>query len=174
MALDRLFPHQPDAVWRHLDIALSTAASLQASIRHADTKAATLLSIQGGVATIAVDQASPLFAGSGRPMVAAVIVVIILSGSLGVGAWHLAMAVIPRLTGPAGPNRFAFPVTRSGHRPTLNVQDQCDEAWDLVAVLGATAMAKHHRVRRSWPWLATATVSAGVLVVLKIFLGAVA
>jgi hypothetical protein len=162
---------------RDLRLALSTAKSLQASIRHADTKAAALLGIQGGMAAVAADHASSLLhAPSPAALVVGGLLTTTLLWGLGATTWHLALALAPRLAGPPGDNRFAFPnMARSKCRPTtLSVRQQRDEAWDLVSTLAGIAMAKHRRVRRSLSGLAVTTTSVTALLILTVLLGPMA
>ncbi len=177
MPLHHDAPHRPQFAWRDLDIALRTAASLQTSIRHADAKAATLLGVQGGASTLAVGQAPALFdtGNTAVLVIAAIIAMAFVSGLVGT-TWHLLCAMAPRLARPSGPNRFAFPAATQpvGPLDTGDVGQQCDEAWGLVSVLGATAVAKHLHVRRSLPWLALTTGCEGVLLAWPLLVGAVA
>lgn len=150
--------------YRDLRLALHTAASLQATIRHADAKAQILLALQGGMAAVVLQQA-PVLGGVRTPAllaVAAVAAVALLAG-LAVGGWQLLATIAPRLAGAHQVNRFAFPVARPA---TVDIVDQRDEAWDLVAGLADIALAKHARVRRALPAVVVASAAAGALVTL--------
>jgi hypothetical protein len=164
-------------LWRDVRLALSTAESLQTSIRHADTKVATLLAAQGGIAAVTADHASSLLhKHSPAALVVAGLLMSTLLWGLGMTAWHLTLALAPRLAGPTGQNRFAFPnIARSKRRPpTSSAQQQRDEAWELVSALARIAMAKHLRVRRSLPWLVVTAISAAALLILSALLAPVA
>jgi hypothetical protein len=154
--------------WRDLQVGLATASSLQASIRHADFKAATLLTIEGAVAPAVIDRAAWLV-GAQDPIVyfLAAVLLILLVTALVVATWQLVLAVRPQLTGVDGENRFAFPnIVRAGRRPrVVAVRQQRDEAWDLVSTLAHIAMAKHLRVRRSVPWFVMSIASAVCLMI---------
>lgn len=165
-------PRSRRAGWRDVQLGLATAASVQASIRHADSKVAALFAVQGGVAVTAAQHTSTLISTG---LIAAVpcwlmVLTVLLGVSLAIGlingTWQLVMALRPRLEGPRGANRFGFPnVARTRRRPTTTpIARQRDEAWDLVATLAAIALAKHAGVRRSLPWIVAAMVStAGLL-----------
>ncbi|MFR9777781.1 hypothetical protein ACL02O_17215 [Micromonospora sp. MS34] len=158
--------------WRDLQVGLVTAASLQASIRHADAKAVALLTIEGAVTTATVDRALPLMT-EGTPfvvMLAAVLGATFVLG-LAVAAWHLVLAFQPRLEGAGRDNRFGFPslVAGSGRPSMASARRQREEAWDFVVALARIAMAKHQRVRQSIPWLVMALTSAGCLMIVMTF-----
>ncbi|MEV0810026.1 Pycsar system effector family protein [Micromonospora sp. NPDC050200] len=158
--------------WRDLQVGLATAASLQTSIRHADTKAFALLAIEGGVATAVVDRVVPHLVG-GAPitvLLAALLVILFVIG-LTSAASLLVLALRPRLDGARGANRFAFPnlIRGEGSPSAASVRRHRDEVWDLVSVLAHIAMAKHLRVRRSMPWLMVAMASAGGLMLVSTF-----
>ncbi|MGV9806774.1 hypothetical protein [Micromonospora chersina] len=155
-------------LWRDLQVGLATADSLQASIRHADTKAVALLTIEGAVAMATVDRALPLMTES-TPfvvMLAALLGATFVLG-LSVAAWHLVLAFQPRFEGANRSNRFGFPsLVGSGGRPSMaSARRQREEAWDFVVALARIAMAKHQRVRQSMPWLVMALASAGCLMI---------
>jgi hypothetical protein len=155
--------------YRDLRLALHTAASLQATIRHADSKAKILLGVQGGMAVVVLQQTSA-FGGVETPALIAVagIVAIAWVTGLAIAGWHLLATIAPRLVWPHGANRFAFPATR----PTTDgIRDLRDEAWDLVSALADIALAKHSRVRRSLPALIVASASAGAFLALAITVG---
>ncbi|MCO1594873.1 hypothetical protein M8C17_06800 [Micromonospora sp. RHAY321] len=161
---------QPDLdPWRDLLVGLTTAASLQASIRHADTKAAALLTIEGAVTTAVVDRALPLAVGGGGVVTLSLATLLATSFVIGVASatWQLVLALRPRLEGASGANRFGFPnlVRGKGRPPVASTRRHRDEAWDFVAALARIAMAKHLRIRRSMPWLVVAMTSASGLVI---------
>lgn len=157
--------HHADAS-RDLRLALHAAASLQATIRHADTKAQILLGLHGGTAVAVLQQAPALVSLEPRALVvvAGVLAAAWLSG-VAISGWHLLATLTPRLTGAHGVNRFAFPSQRPA---TDDIGDQRDEAWDLVSALALIALAKHARVRRSLPALIVASSAAGALLVLTV------
>ncbi|MET8092396.1 Pycsar system effector family protein [Micromonospora sp. NPDC005220] len=156
--------------WRDLQVGLAVAASLQTSIRHADTKAFALLAIEGGVAAAVVDRMVPHVVG-GAPitvLLAALLVIPFVIG-LASAAWLLVLVLRPRLDGASSANRFAFPnlAGAAGSPSAASVRRHRDEVWDLVRVLAHIAMAKHLRVRRSMPWLMVAMASAGGLMLVS-------
>ena len=154
---------------RDLRLALHTAASLQATIHHADAKAKLLLGFQGGLAVVVPQQTSTLGGADNRALLTvAGIVAIAWLCSLAIGGWHLLAAIAPRLAGAHGANRFAFPATRP---MTEHIRDQRDEAWDTVSALAAIALAKHSRVRRSLPALIVGSMSASALLTLAMIVG---
>lgn len=164
-------------VWRDLDLALRTAASLQTSIRHADAKAAVVIGIQGGLATATAECAPSLLHTPGRvaPVIAGMLAVMVLVG-LAVTACYAGLALTPRLAGPPKANRFAFPTIAAANRP-LGLADARRlrrEAWDLVSTLAGIAMTKHQHVRRSFLGLAATTSTAGALQILAAFVTPVA
>ena len=161
-------PDQSDT-HRDLQLALHAAASLQSTIRHADTKAQLLLGFQGGLTTIVVEKGSAFGSAGHRPLLpVALLLMIAWLGGLAVGGRHLLAAIAPRLTGAHDTNRFAFPTTRP---MTESIRDQRNDAWDQVAALAAIAVAKHSHVRRSLPALTLASVSAGVMLALVMIVG---
>ena len=145
--------------WRDLQVGLATAASLQTSIRHADTKAFTLLTVEGAVATAAVDRALPLAVG-GTPITVSLATLLMTTFVVGLASatWQLVLALRPRLQGPRGTNRFSFlNLVQGEDRPsTASIHRHRAEAWDLATALAHIAMAKHLRVRQSMPWLVVA------------------
>ena len=166
MTVDRSDTH------RDLRLALHTAASLQATIRHADAKARLLLGAQGGLAAVVLQQMSTL-ADRDHPALLTAVGILATAWicGLSVSGWHLLAAMIPRLTGARGANRFAFPVARP---TTESLRDHRDEAWDLASVLAAIAVAKHSRVRRALPALVVASVAAGALLTVAMVVGVLA
>ncbi|MGN9811535.1 Pycsar system effector family protein [Micromonospora sp. BQ11] len=156
--------------WRDLQVGLATAASLQTSIRHADTKALALLAIEGGVATAVVDRALPHLIGRAPIAVlpAALLVILFVVG-LAPAAWLLVLALRPRIDGAGSANRFAFPdlVRAKGSPSVASIRRHRDDVWGLVTVLARIAMEKHLQVRRSLPWLMVATASAAGLMLLS-------
>ncbi|WP_328471187.1 hypothetical protein OHA21_06580 [Actinoplanes sp. NBC_00393] len=150
--------------YRDLRLALDAAASLQATIRHADMKAQILLGLHGGMA-VAVLQQAPMLGRLDNPALNALAVIgaIAWLAGVAVSGWHLLATLAPRLTGPPGTNRFAFPA-----RPpeTDDIAEQRDEAWSAVSTLADIALAKHGRVLRSLPGLCVASASAGLIVAL--------
>ncbi|WP_051065756.1 Pycsar system effector family protein [Micromonospora lupini] len=158
--------------WRDLQVGLATVASLQTSIRHADTKAFALLAIEGGVAAAVVDKVVPHVVG-GAPVTVLLAVLLVILFVIGIAsaAWLLVLALRPRLDGARTANRFAFPnlVRGRGSPSAAPIRRHRDEVWDLVTVLARIAMAKHLRVRRSMPWLMVAMASAAGLMLLSTF-----
>ncbi|QLQ36241.1 Pycsar system effector family protein [Micromonospora robiginosa] len=160
--------------WRDLQVGLATAASFQSAIRYADTKALALLAIEGGVATAVVDRVVPQTVG-GTPSAALLVasLALLFVAGLAIAAWQLTLALRPRLDSARSTNRFAFPnlARRQDNSPPAPVRQHRDEVWDLVTELAHIAMAKHHRVRRSMPWMMLAMASAGGLMLLSILRG---
>ena len=156
-------------VRRDLRLALRTGASMQASIRHADTKTFAIFCAQGGVATAAGQAVPTLLHTPGRvvPGVAILLAAATLC-ALTTTTWHLGLALVPRLTGPAGRNRFAFPnIAAASRRPGRgDTRRQRDEAWDLVSTLAWIVLTKHRHVRRSLPWFGGAVAAAAGLHIL--------
>lgn len=150
---------------RDLQVALSTAASHQESIRHADTKVATIVGLQGGLLAFAVDRVDVLFASREHrwTIILGAGFVIAMVATVIVGGWYLAGALRPHVAGPGGGNRFAFPCRVRSPQAGVNrdPRRQNDEAWDLVAVLAGIARAKHARIRRGLPWMVASMISAG-------------
>ncbi|MDW5330738.1 hypothetical protein [Plantactinospora sp. KLBMP9567] len=151
---------------------LATATSLQTSIRHADTKAATLLATEGAVATAVTEPAASLLSAGTTVSVAGTVLLVGLLTGLSVASWHLIRAMRPQLDGVAGDNRFGFPnLARAGRRPTAaNVRQQRNEAWEFVSTLALIAMGKHTRVRKSLPWLVMSLTAAGLVIVMRLAL----
>jgi hypothetical protein len=143
-----------------LDVVLRTAESFQSSIRHADAKVAALCSVEGGLAAAVVSRAPRTMPGPAGWWTAALVTagVLYLIGTL-VAAWHLASAARPRLTAPAGTNRFSFPAVAAGCVRWDRV-DGMAEASALVTTLARIALTKHRQVARAVPWLATAATGA--------------
>ena len=159
----------PDSELRYdTGLALAAAASLQTSIRHADTKAATLMGGLGGLTAFVAERiASSVGAGRGPAVSVTAPPAVVLICASAVAAWLLLQALSPRLDGPPVPNRFAFPSgARSVCRPVAgDAHRRREEAWALVSVLAATAKAKHRCVRRSVPWMVLAAAAGLALVV---------
>ncbi|MFY1597088.1 hypothetical protein [Micromonospora sp. WMMD737] len=120
--------------WRDLHVGLATAASLQASIRHADAKALALLTAEGSVAATAVDQALPATL-DGNPTVAALTVLLtaVMAIAMTATTCQLALSLWPRLAGAGGANRFGFPdLVALGSRPSIAPASRHrNEAWGL-------------------------------------------
>lgn len=145
---------------------LCTIDSFQASIRHADAKAAALLSALAALVAVAAGHLAGLRhccqAGS-APLGGCVVVgTAFVAGSV-LTSIRLLGAVRPRLPElPAG-NRFAFPsVARSGYPAAGAVSAQLAEAAMLARLLADIATAKHRAVARSLPWLMMVCVAAMV------------
>jgi hypothetical protein len=153
---------------RQLALALRTIDSIQASIRHADTKVGVLLGAQGGMAAAVWDRAPSLIGAADPVRVAAVMLGLTFLVGLALSSWHLAMAMLPRVAGPRRFSRFAFPSLAETRRPPApsNAGRLCDEAWSHASVLARIAMAKHRRVRRGLAGLAVAAVTGSALLIL--------
>jgi hypothetical protein len=151
-----------------LQIGLATAASLQESIRHADTKITMLFSIEGAVAMVTINRIPSLISTPDRAalLLGTALLLALLTG-LATTTCHLILAFRPRLSEPMGNNRFGFPhIARvSGRLPMASARQQRDDAWELVSALARIAMAKHLRVRRSLPWLTVSLASAAGLLI---------
>src|SRR5581483_2493536 len=92
---------EPVPVVDDLHLALTTCASFQSSIQHADAKAAVLLTLAAGVA--ALPASDPLATRSAVPPVVGLVAVgAVLSFGLVGTLWHLGRCIRPRLSGPAG------------------------------------------------------------------------
>jgi hypothetical protein len=122
---------------------LATAEDLQAAIRHADTKASTLL----GVAGVLVTTVSQAAVSSGpHPALAALMFVVTGLASAKAG-WHLLLAIRPRI---------GLWSERVG---------SCDEELSQLRLI---AVAKHSEVLRSIPWLLVSGATTGVALGLAI------
>ncbi|WP_250008171.1 hypothetical protein [Actinoplanes sp. M2I2] len=126
-----------------LRVARATAESLQAIIRLADAKAATLLGVAGGMVTMSADMA---LATQPCPVPAALVFALTALTSAKAG-WHLLAVVRPRIDGwPA----------RAG-------------AWDQeLAALRRIAVAKNREALRSIPWLVLSGGATGAEIALAI------
>ncbi|MEU4565495.1 hypothetical protein [Micromonospora sp. NPDC023956] len=154
---------------------LATATSLQTSIRHADTKAATLLATEGAVATAVTEPAASLLSAGTTGSVAGTVLLVGLVTGLSIASWHLIRAMRPQVGGVAGDNRFGFPnLARAGRRPAaVSARQQRNEAWEFVSTLARIAMGKHTRVRRSLPWLVLSLTTAGLVILMRLVLSVV-
>lgn len=151
-------------VYLDLRSALYTITSLQATIRHADSKARIMLGLLGSTVVVVLQEAPTLRRCDTVPLLAgAAVVAVIWLAALVVGGWHLLAAMSPRLSSAGRANRFAFPATRPA---TTGVREQRDEAWDLVSALAGIAVDKHSRVRRARRAVACAMFAAGILAAL--------
>jgi hypothetical protein len=149
---------------RDLQLALDTAESLQATIRHADAKAQILLAAQGGTAALVAQQVST-FGDLDNAAVLALggIMMVTWLAGLTVGGCHLLMAIIPRLSRPGGTGNALL-----DRRPdTDDHGDPRASAWDLVSILTAIASAKHTHVRKAVPAIILASASAGSLLAMS-------
>jgi hypothetical protein len=154
-------------------LALQTATSVQESIRHADAKAQILLSLDCGIAVVAVDHAATLLRAS-TPLVAVMAALLgIVLAALALAAGRLLAVIAPRLAGPRGGNRFAFPSLAAPGRVNeiADVKRYRDDAWQLVATLSTIATAKYTGVRRAIPSLGVALVAIGALFTLALASG---
>ncbi|MEO3748411.1 hypothetical protein [Plantactinospora sp. B5E13] len=156
--------------WRDLQVGLATAASMQASIRHADAKALALLTAEGGVAATAGNQVLPTMLDSN--LVVATLTVLLATTmviAMTASTWQLALALQPRLAGAGRVNRFGFPnLVAAARRPSIVAARRYrDEAWDFVVALASIAMAKHLRIRQCMPWFLMSLGSAVGLVILR-------
>ncbi|BAL87636.1 hypothetical protein AMIS_24160 [Actinoplanes missouriensis 431] len=148
---------------RHdLLLALRTAESMQATIRHADAKAQVLLGFQGGMAVVVLQQ-MPALARTTHPALLATAGVAASAWliALAVGAWYLMTAMTPRLAGPHPTGEFGLPSDRLSKSVDPVPRDA---AWNLARTLAGIALAKHSRVRRSMVPLIMASVSASALI----------
>lgn len=129
-----------------LNIALHMISSFQGTIQHADAKAGMLFAGQavltGTTATTTLEI---------RPQWVAwlftTVFLLALTGSL----WHLAIAVLPRLSGPTGVNRFSLPQLAGASGQDSTVSRQREDAWRLAAALATIAIEKHQRIQRAIP-----------------------
>ncbi|MFV2020903.1 hypothetical protein [Micromonospora sp. LOL_023] len=159
----------PDT-WRDLQVGLTTAASLQTSIRHADAKALALLAAEGAVAATVADQVLPRML-DGAPAVVAISVFLAvgMAAAVVVTTCRLAMSLRPRLAGAGGTNRFGFPdLVAAGGRPSAaSIQRNRDEAWDFVIALARIALVKYLLIRNCMPWFLVTLILAGGLLVVR-------
>lgn len=147
-----------------LRIRLHTVDSFQASIRHADAKAATLLTTHAALATLLTADVGGIRAigrAGAAPTLALAAVGVMFLLSTVMAAIRLLGAVRPRLGTPTRPNRFAFPgVARDGYAVDAAATIQLDEAADLAQLLARVATVKYQHVARSLPWLAATAIGA--------------
>ncbi|MFY1703053.1 hypothetical protein ACN28G_15120 [Micromonospora sp. WMMA1923] len=121
----------------------------------------------GTVGTVAMDRVLPALPTTTIALTVTAGLLIAAVGSLAVAAWHLLLAVLPRLDTPAGTNRFAFPSLVAAGSPAHATLDlQRDEAWDYAVTIARIAAEKHQRVRRSMSWLVVTALSTAGLVAL--------
>ena len=88
---------------------------MQATIHHADTKAATLLSITGGT-TLAILDRAVVWVTFDEYVWRMVPAALLLAG-LGKATWHLLSAIRPRAAGLHHGNRFAMNGEVTNRRP---------------------------------------------------------
>jgi hypothetical protein len=159
---------EPLPVLDDLHLALATGTASQTSIQHADAKAAILLTVPMGAVVMAANDLLTSRLAAHTPAAVASIVVLgtlLLTGLAG-ALWQLGQCLRPRLTGPAGDNRFALPhlAVRTAPPPRTTALEQRDEAWRLATVLAGIAMSKHRAVRASIAWLTLTVVSLSGLI----------
>lgn len=165
---DRRLSYRSDE-WHEVRIAQAAAESMQMTIRHADTKAATLLSIAGGTALAILDRAV-VWAPPDESVWWVAPVALLLAG-LGKAAWHFFSVFRPRRAGLHDGNRFAMNGAVTNHRSAPSARQQRDDAWELAAALARIATAKHAEVGHGLPWLLTPVAVAGIMSVLAIVSG---
>lgn len=125
-----------------------SVAAWQATIRQADAKAATLLSVVGGMVTAVTDIAvTPQ-----RHAALAVAVSLLTMLASAKAAWHLLAAIRPRLR-----------CRPSGTDAVTSGRSRDSEARDLVETLQTIAVEKHDDVARSMPWLICAGATTGLV-----------
>ncbi|MEU8039358.1 hypothetical protein [Streptosporangium sp. NPDC049078] len=139
-----------------LNIALQTLTIFHGYVQQADAKLATMATVHLGFTAVAATQAGDLGGAwkSGPPLaVATAILTVLFAVGCFVSGHHLVAALRPRLTGPAGPNRFGL--IRPTEVPSpAGAAEQQREVWSLISTLADIALRKHERIRRSLPWLA--------------------
>lgn len=122
---------------------LATAEALQATIRHADTKASILLGVAGGMMTT-VSQAA--VSSESHPALTGLVFAVTALG-LAKAGWHLLVAIRPRVA--------RWP-------------KQAGSFDEELVELRLIALAKHSEVLRSIPWLVLTGVTTGVALCLAI------
>lgn len=162
-------PYYRSDEWHEARIAQAASESMQVTIRHADRKAATLLSITGGTTLVVLDRAVAW--ATPDEYVWYVVPVALLLAGLGKAAWHFFSAVRPRTAGLHHGNRFAMNGTVTSHGSAPSARQQRDDAWKLVAALARIAAAKHAEVGHGLPWLLSSVALAGIMSVLFIASG---
>ncbi|MGV9772050.1 hypothetical protein [Streptosporangium sp. NPDC003464] len=138
-----------------LNVALQTLTIFHGYVQQADSKLATTATVHLGFTAVAATQIGSMGkAWTGGPplAVAAVIVVLLFTAGFLVAGHHLVAALRPRLTGPAGPNRFGLVRTDGVPSPADAVRQQ-REVWSLISTLADVALHKHERIRRCLPWM---------------------
>ncbi|MFB9447467.1 hypothetical protein Dvina_02010 [Dactylosporangium vinaceum] len=150
-----------------LRLALAVGASTQASIQHADTKAALLLTSLAGIVAMIADQPGATSSAPGSGVAATVSLVALgstIATSAAVAIWHLGRCLAPRLGEPGGVpgNRFALPDLGTFRRPAAvtSVEQQRDEAWAAAATLADIAMQKFRAIQACLPWMAVTVASS--------------
>jgi uncharacterized membrane protein len=138
---------------RELDTALSTVASFQGAVQHADEKVRTVVAVQSTIAALVAAQLALLPAvqpGAGLRTAVFAILAVFVTG-YGYSAYELVQALRPRTERFAVPNRFAFPTVAGGSHllVPVPVRRQCAEAHQLSRLLAELAMVKHRHVRRA-------------------------
>jgi hypothetical protein len=142
-------------------LALHTASLIQQSIRHADTKIATMSGVVCGSALFVSGQIPGIgrLAHAGLPWFCAglALAAITLTGLAG-ALWHLGDGLRPRLgradtAGELGLTALAGGLGRPcpGGGPV-----EADQCWRLARTLAQIALTKHERVRGSLVWTAIA------------------
>ncbi|MER5649226.1 hypothetical protein [Streptosporangium sp. NPDC002524] len=139
-----------------LNIALQALTIFHGYVQQADAKLATVATVHLGFTAVAATQAGDLgqaWRSGSPPAVAMVILVVLFAAGCLVAGHHLVAALRPRLTKPAGPNRFGL--IRAAEVPSpASAAEQQREAWSLISTLADVALRKHERIRRSLPWMA--------------------
>ncbi|MFY1686159.1 hypothetical protein ACN265_32065 [Micromonospora sp. WMMD730] len=146
----------PLSPFEELQIATNVTASFQTAIQQADAKGGILVAMYAGVVAVAAtgnaDLVRALWRGShfstGPAALLWVTLGLFVLGTLGCGAF-LFQAIRPRLTPPAGANRFAFPtVAISVPMARPAVPDQLiAEAWGHAEAMAVIALAKYRNIR---------------------------
>lgn len=139
-----------------LSVTLTTVSSFQDTIRHADTKATILLTLQGSLAASIVANWNP--DASPPVMICAAMFVCFAA----VSCVRFAIALRPRTDGLSVANRFGF-VSVSAYPATCDGMDARrlqQDAWQLAVLLAEIAKVKHRHVLAGMPWLGASAIAA--------------
>ncbi|AHI01022.1 hypothetical protein [Kutzneria albida] len=154
-----------------LGVALTTVASFQGAVQHADDKIRTIAALLGTLAAFVAAQlalfAKPAYGVTDNALVIVALCAFVLSNAA--AGLHLFRGLTPRTGIPEHPNRFAFPSVAVHPSATCWVPEpvaaQREDALRLARVLARLAMAKNRHVRWGLLWTAGAYFSSLVMLV---------
>jgi len=146
--------------------ALTTVTFFQGAVQHADEKARTVVAVQTMITALVAAQAG--FLGSARsgsvPRLVLVGALICFALAYAYASLHVFLAIRPRTAAPSSENQFAFPSVAAGTAVTIRAA-QREQAHELIRLLAALAMRKHHHVRSALAGTCALFASALVLVI---------